>query len=82
MQTGLPVCTETPLCLLTLIRVLFRENIKKVPTLKAYFQSEDFQDERFQRLNNWFTNPLLEPSLLFNTTAIGIFTSFNRFLQR
>ena len=56
--------------------------LKKLPSLKAYFQSEDFQDERFERLNRWFTNPLLEPSLLFNTAAITIFSSFSRLLQR
>jgi hypothetical protein len=56
--------------------------LKKLPSLKAYFQSEDFQDARFQRLNHWFANPLLEPSLLFNAAAISIFTSFNRLLQR
>ena len=56
--------------------------LKKLPSLKAYFQSEDFQDARFQRLNDWFANPLLEPSLLFNAAAISIFTSFNRLLQR
>lgn len=56
--------------------------LKKLPSLKAYFQSEDFQDDRFQRLNHWFSNPLLEPSLLFNTAAITIFNSFNCLLQR
>ena len=56
--------------------------LKKLPSLKAYFQSEDFHDDRFKRLNCWFTNPLLEPSLLFNTAAITIFNSFNCLLQR
>ena len=44
--------------------------LKKLPSLKAYFQSEEVRDDRFQRLNAWFNNPLLEPALLFNTAAI------------
>ena len=76
-------CNQEYQSVLKHLSVRYMERIlKKLPSLKAYFQSEDFQDERFQRLNRWFTNPLLEPSLLFNTVAITIFTSFNRLLQR
>ena len=60
-----------------LVRIL-----KKFPSLRSYFVSEDFRDERFRRLNDWFSNPLLEPALLFNQCAISIFTNFNLLLQR
>ena len=44
--------------------------------------SEGWADDRFRRLNSWFTNPLLEPSFLFNSATITMFTNFNRLLQR
>ena len=56
--------------------------LKKFPSLKAYFLSEGWADDRFRRLNSWFTNPLLEPSFLFNSATITMFTNFNRLLQR
>ena len=56
--------------------------LKKFPSLRSYFASEDFRDERFQRLHGWFCNPLLEPALLFNQASISIFTNFNLLLQR
>ena len=37
--------------------------LKKLPSLKSYFQSEHFADERFQRLDNAFSNPLFETVL-------------------
>lgn len=56
--------------------------LKKLPSLKSYFLSEEWADERFQRLRGWFENPLLEPALLFQTNAISMFTNFNMLLQR
>ena len=56
--------------------------LKKLPSLKTYFMSENWVGERFRRLNSWFANPLLEPALLFNSAAISILTNFNRLLQR
>ena len=57
--------------------------VKKLPSLRAYFLSEeDFADARFQRLNTWFSNKLLEPALMFQNATIPIFTNFNLLLQR
>ncbi len=56
--------------------------LKKLPSLKSYFLSEKWADERFKRLHGWFSNPLLEPALLFQTSAITMFTHFNLLLQR
>ena len=56
--------------------------LKKFPSLRSYFVSEDFRDERFRRLNYWFSNRHLEPALLFNQCAISNFTNFNLLLQR
>ncbi len=56
--------------------------LKKFPSLKSYFLSEDAIDQRFQRLFQWFGNPLLEPALLFQTAVISLFTDFNLLLQR
>ena len=44
--------------------------------------SEGFSDERFQRLEEKFTNPLLEPGLLFLSSALPLFTHFNQLLER
>ena len=55
--------------------------LKKFPSLKSYFLSEHFSDGRFQRLNEWFSDPLLEPAL-FAQAATSIFTNFNLILQR
>ena len=42
------------------------------------------RDERFRRLNDWFSNPLLEQALLFSCLqrTISIFTNYNLLLQR
>ena len=56
--------------------------LKKFPCLKSYFLSENFSDGRFQRLNEWFSDPLLEPAFLFTQTTISIFTNFNLLLKR
>ena len=55
--------------------------LKKFPSLKSYFLSEHFSDGRFQRLNEWFSDPLLEPEILFTQATISIFTNFNLLLQ-
>ena len=44
--------------------------LKKYPSLKSYFLSEHFADQRFQRLSGLFGNPLLETALLFQTSSI------------
>lgn len=55
---------------------------RKFPSLKSYFLSEHWADERFQRLHAWFENPMLELALLFQTSVISMFTNFNLLLQR
>ena len=44
--------------------------------------SEGSSDERFQRLEEKFTNPLLESALLFLNSALPLFTYFNQPLER
>ena len=56
--------------------------LKKFPSLKSYFLSEGFSDARFKRLKEAFSNPLLEPVLLFDNASIQPFTQFNKLLQR
>ena len=56
--------------------------LKKIESLKSYFLGEEWTDERFQRLHRWFSNPLLEQALMFQTNAISMFTNFNLLLQR
>ena len=56
--------------------------LKKFPSLKSYFLSEGFSDARFKRLKHAFSNPLLEPVLLFHNASIQLFTQFNKLLQR
>ena len=43
--------------------------LKKYSSLKSYFLSEHFADERFTRLNRWFNNPLREPALFFQSSC-------------
>ena len=56
--------------------------MKKFPRLKSYFLSEHFSDGRFQRLNEWFSDTLLEPAFLFTQATISIFTNFSLLFQR
>ena len=56
--------------------------LKKLPSLKAYFLSEHSADEWFKRLHKAFSNPLLEPILMFHSASISLFTNFNKLLQR
>ena len=56
--------------------------IVKYTSLKAYFSSESFADERFKRLYDKFHNPILEPAMLFLTSALPLFLYFNLLLQR
>ena len=67
---------------LSLQKCVARVLQKKCASLKSYFLSEDWADERFKRLKDWFQNPFLEPVLLFQSNAISIFTNFNKLLQR
>ena len=50
--------------------------------MKSYFLSEHFIDGRFQRLNEWFSDPFLQPTFLFTQATISIFTNFSLLLQR
>ena len=56
--------------------------LKEHLSLKSYFLSEGFSDARFKRLKDAFSNPLLEPVLLFHNASIQLFTQFNKLLQR
>ena len=56
--------------------------LKKLPSLKSYFQSEDFSDARFVRLKQAFSNPIIEPLLFFHSASIQLYTHFNKLLQR
>ena len=71
---------KVPVCQMSLERCISRA-ILKFTNLKSYFLSEGFSDERFQRLKEKFTNPLLEPALLFLSSALSLFTHFNQLLQ-
>ena len=51
-------------------------------SLKSYFLSEGFSDERFQRLQEKFTNTISEPVLLFLSSTLSLFTHFNQLHQR
>ena len=44
--------------------------------------SEGFSDERLQRLQEKFNSPLLEPALLFLSSALPLFTHINQLHQR
>ena len=74
------VLKHISVCWLSLERCIVRI-LKKYPSLKAYFLSEHFADERFRRLNRWFNDPFLELALFFSQAAISIFTNFNLLLQ-
>ena len=51
-------------------------------SLKSYFESEHFADEQFPRLLSKYSDPLLEPAILFQTSALPLLTHFNMLLQR
>ena len=55
--------------------------MQKFANLKSYFVSEDWDDQRFEKLKGWFQNPFVEPALLLQSNAISIFTNFNSLLQ-
>ena len=44
--------------------------------------SEGFSDEKLQRLQEKFNSPLLEPALLFLSSALPLFTHINQLHQR
>ena len=52
--------------------------LKQLPSFCSYLLSEEFRDDRFQRLQGQFSKHLLEPAILFNQ---AIFTNFNLLLQ-
>lgn len=56
--------------------------ILKDKSLKSFFLSEHFTDDRFQDLNEKFSTPLLEPVMLCHSSVISLFTHLNLILQR
>ena len=47
--------------------------VHKQPSLKAYFLSaESFSDKRFERLDEFFRNPLLEQALVFQSSRFKL----------
>ena len=67
--------------MLVIIRKSVARVLEKFPSLKSYFLSEDWTDERFKMLKVWFQNSLLEPALLFQSNAILISINFNKRLK-
>ena len=67
---------------MVIIRKVCRQSLQKFASLKSYFLSKDWADERFKGPKGWFQNPLLEPALLFQSNAISMFTNFKKILQR
>ena len=55
--------------------------ILKYKRFKSHFLSKNFADDRFQRLNEKFSSPLLGPVMLSYSSAIYLFTHFNLLLQ-
>ena len=49
---------------------------------EIFFQSENFADRRFIRLQSSFNDPLTEVYLLFYQAVLPCFTNFNKLLQR
>ena len=60
---------------------MYSKSREKISKFEISVLSEHFSDGRFQRLNEWFTDPLLEPEILFTQATISIFTNFNLLLQ-
>ena len=56
--------------------------ILKYKRFKSHFLSKSFADDRFQRLNEKFSSPLLGPVMLSYSSAIYLLTHFNLLLQR
>ena len=56
--------------------------ILKQKSLKSYFLSKHFSDDRFQCLNEKFSSPLLEAVMLFHSSLMSFFTHFNLLLLR
>ena len=45
--------------------------LEKFPSLKSYFLGEHFRDGRLQRLNEWFSDPLLEHFCLLKSLFLS-----------
>ena len=65
------LCTE---------RCVDRE-LKKYPSLRSYFQSENERDQRFVRLHETFSDPVTEVCMHFYQSVLPTLTNFNKFLQ-
>ena len=62
-----------------LLENVLTETIKSY-YLKSHFESEHFAYERFQRFLSKYSNPLLDPATLFQTSGLPLFTHFNMLL--
>ena len=56
--------------------------LKSFPALKAMFLSRDESEARFLRLKHSFEDILTEVHISFYTSALPMFTRYNKFLQR
>ena len=65
------LCTE---------RCVNRE-LKKYPSLRSYFRSENERDQRFVRLHETFSDPVTEVCMHFYQSVLPTLTNFNKFLQ-
>lgn len=64
------------------LEIAVNRSLMQYPSLMSYFKSEDEPQQRFQRLNEVFNDPLTEVYLLFYQAVLPVFTHANKFLQR
>lgn len=64
------------------LEIAIERSLKKYPSLRSYFLSENYPGARFQRLKKVFSNPMTEIYLLFMQSILPTFTCTNKFLQR
>ena len=69
------------ICWLSLERCI-DQVLKKLLSLKLYFESEHFADAHFQRLHAAISNPIFQSVLLFHSASVQLFTNFNKLLER
>ena len=65
------------ICWLSLERCI-HQVLKKLLSIKLYFESEHFADAHFQTLHAAFSNPIFQSVLLFHSASIQLFTNFNK----
>lgn len=64
------------------LELAVQRSLQQLPSLSSYFKSEDKSQARFNRLQNAFSDPLIEVYLLFFQSVLPTFTHCNQFLQR